>query len=676
MKFLGMNITGMPRFAGKGTRRGGSGKASLTRRRRLAFEPLEDRRLLSATPTMLADVNAGALSSRPGEFVEVNGNVFFKVEYSPPYSNLWMTDGTPAGTSAVNPEGVSVRQMATANDKLFFTSGSHFITNNETVRDTQLWISDGTVAGTEKLIEIDPSSDWHRSRSVITGLTDVNGALFFTLDHPYFGRELWKSDGTIEGTGMVKDIRPGYYFGEDPIGSGPSDFTNVNGTLFFTAYHPDYGRELWKTDGTEAGTVLVKDIAPGPTDTNLSWTTNVAGTLFFVAEDHLWKTDGSEEGTVVVYESGPALMGVLRAHGGTLIFRDANGVWATDGSEAGTARIVDLTETYYSPRLRADTGGKFFFTMSDHRGDIMQESLWATDGTAAGTTLLVDTVEGWSFSDMTDVGGTLFMIRQSSDYEYELWKSDGTKAGTMRVKQFDFDLYDGTSYARRPDDFVAASNRLFFTYDDGVHGRELWTSDGTSTILVADTNPGAGDSVSNWAPLAGLTNLGGSLYYAGDNGQTGFEPWVLDTTHLFTTIQIDAGLDRGSINVAANGAIAVSVLTTADFDAARVDVATVDFAGASAFQSDLLDLDGDGDLDLLLHFRVEDTMLRGIYAQLLADDLDADGVLDSRNQLAEVALAGLTLDEELFEGHDSLSLSLSGRALRELLDDLFPEGVV
>jgi ELWxxDGT repeat protein len=534
------------------------------------------------------------------------------------------------------------------------------------------------------LIEIDPSSDWHPSRNVITGLTDVSGTLFFTLDHPGCGRELWKSDGTVEGTGMVKDIRPAHPLDPDYIGSHPSSFINVNGTLYFTAEHPDYGRELWRSDGTEVGTVLVKDIVPGPTRSYVSNMTNVDGTLFFVAEDCLWKTDGTEHGTVIVHESDTGSVYVVGVRGVTLIFRGANrDVWATDGSEGGTALLLDLpdTHTVIGSHANQAVGGNLFFTVSEYHPDfIPRASLWATDGTAAGTTLLVDIVEGWGFSDMTDVEGTLFLIRQSyPGFDYELWKSDGTKAGTMRVKEFHFDVYGDARFNRRPADLVAASGRLFFTYDDGLHGRELWTSDGISTILVADVNPGEADSVdanAYYSPFAvGLTNLGGSLYYAGDDGQTGFEPWVLDTTDLFTTIQIDAGLERGSVNVAANGAIAVSVLTTAEFDAAHVDVATVDFAGASAFQSDLLDLDGDGDLDLLLHFRVEDTMLRGIYEQLLADDLDADGVLDSRNQLAEVALAGLTLDEQLFEGHDSLSLSLSGRALRELLDELFAGGV-
>ena len=86
---------------------------------------------------------------------------------------------------------------------------------------------------------------------------DVDGTLFFAADDGSHGRELWKSDGTEEGTVLVEDINPG------TAHAGPRWLTNVNGTLFFTAVDGSHGRELWKSDGTEAGTVLVKDINRG-----------------------------------------------------------------------------------------------------------------------------------------------------------------------------------------------------------------------------------------------------------------------------------------------------------------------------------------------------------------------------------------------------------------------------
>jgi ELWxxDGT repeat protein len=117
--------------------------------------------------------------------------------------------------------------------------------------------------------------------------------LFFTANDGVDGEELWKSDGTAAGTVIVKDIRPG------SAGSNPSDFVSVKGELFFTANDGNGGGELWKSDGTTAGTVLVKLINSNYQRYNpyVKYLTNVNGTLYFSADDNvtgfeLWKSDG------------------------------------------------------------------------------------------------------------------------------------------------------------------------------------------------------------------------------------------------------------------------------------------------------------------------------------------------------------------------------------------------
>jgi ELWxxDGT repeat protein len=164
-------------------------------------------------------------------------------------------------------------------------------------------------------------------------LTNVNGTLFFAANDLDSGTELWKSDGTAAGTVRVKDIWPGL-----SRGSNPAFLTNVNGTLFFTA---DDGRRSWrghrgpwKSDGAAAGTVLVKDIDPRG-DPSPRWLTNVDGTLFFTADDgrsgfELWKSDGTAAGTIRVTGMGPRTSNpaFLTNVNGTLFFAaTTDGLW-------------------------------------------------------------------------------------------------------------------------------------------------------------------------------------------------------------------------------------------------------------------------------------------------------------------------------------------------------------
>ena len=125
----------------------------------------------------------------------------------------------------------------------------------------------------------------HRPRrprsSIPLDLTNVNGTLFFAANDGVHGTELWKSDGTAAGTVLVKDIDPAGEARTSAVGNS----TNVNGTLFFTANDGTHGVELWKSDGTAAGTVMVKDIIPGSRLAQLCRLTDVNGVLEFYASD-------------------------------------------------------------------------------------------------------------------------------------------------------------------------------------------------------------------------------------------------------------------------------------------------------------------------------------------------------------------------------------------------------
>ncbi len=110
----------------------------------------------------------------------------------------------------------------------------------------------------------------------------IGEVLYFTANDGATGVELWKSDGTAAGTVLVKDIRPG------GLGSAPSNLTNFGGTLYFSANDGVRGHELWKSDGTAAGTICVKDVESGPGNSYPRHLTNVDGTLFFTRFIRSW----------------------------------------------------------------------------------------------------------------------------------------------------------------------------------------------------------------------------------------------------------------------------------------------------------------------------------------------------------------------------------------------------
>ncbi|MBL0307320.1 MAG: T9SS type A sorting domain-containing protein [Chitinophagaceae bacterium] len=242
----------------------------------------------------------------------------------------------------------------------------------------ELWKSDGTWAGTVLVKDIYPGPIGGTKRY----FTNVNGTLYFSADDGVNGEELWKSDGTSAGTIMVKDILPG------EIGSSPQNLTNVNGVLYFSATDGINGQELWKSDGTEAGTVLVKDINPGGIGSAPNTLTNLNGVLHFAAADaangwELWKSDGTTLGTVLVKDIFPGINSSnpvsLTVVNNTLFFTANNGttgqeVWKTDGTEAGTVIVQDITvQGASNPNSYTLVGSKLFAAITD---DVHGEELW------------------------------------------------------------------------------------------------------------------------------------------------------------------------------------------------------------------------------------------------------------------------------------------------------------
>jgi ELWxxDGT repeat protein len=302
-------------------------------------------------------------------------------------SELWRTNGTPQGTTKLG-EFPYLQSLTNVAGVVYF------IASDETQGQWQLWKSNGASYSTVKLKDIGPTSI---NNSPGWSLTGVGNRLYFVTNDSISGRELWTSDGTVAGTRMVKDIMA------KRGSSNPTSLAASNGLVYFSANNGINGYELWRSDGTAGGTVMVKDIRPEDRLSSLpKLITDVNGVIFFSANDgvagtELWKSDGTAAGTTMVRE-------IIAGSGNTVMHNLTN------------------------------VNGTLFFSAAD---GIHGEELWKSNGTAAGTSLVKDLLpgpEGSTTRHFTNLNGVLFLtassIRKSA---YSFWKSDGTESGTINL---------------------------------------------------------------------------------------------------------------------------------------------------------------------------------------------------------------------------------------------------
>ena len=444
------------------------------------------------------------------EFTLFNGELFFKNN-----NRLWKTDGEQE--EQVNNLFIS-GEFAEMGGLLYFIA-------SESGSGTGIWKTDGTAAGVSLVKEVATVS-YHYAEN----LTATGSHVYFTAETEEFGNELWVSDGTAQGTFLLWDVIP-----------GPDDgfrtydhvrFGVLGNNLLFAGWDEEHGRELWKTDGTVEGTKLVKDINSKSQDVRLSGDPVPFGDqIYFLTTAGLWKTDGSPENTELISEF--ALASGLHALNDKLIFtastETVRTIWTSDGTAEGTLPLFNEGEMpgsfTFQNDLPAIDGFLFFSGRTDEHG----YELWKTDGSAEGTAMVMDIYPGeehsfYSFSndDYLVVDNILYFVANDGLIGDELWRTDGTAEGTFPITDINPFGGSGISYLRYTD------GTLFFIANDGASGYELWKSDGTTagTVLVKDINPGAEDGV-RFSPL---TVFKGEIYFAGSDNEHGKELWKSDGT--------------------------------------------------------------------------------------------------------------------------------------------------
>ena len=319
--------------------------------------------------------------------------------------------------------------------------------------------------------------------------------MFFTANSGAAGNELWVTDGTAAGTQMVKDINPG------TAGSNPTYLTLIGDTVYFTADDGTDGVELWMSDGTAANTKMVADVYSGNKSSSPMLLTNFNGKLLFWAQDIVSATDNA----FYMYIYDPAT-------GNTQMISKVQGY---NQGDSNYGYVVVLAKKNLA-----------FFTSDPATSGTGQE-VWVTDGTGAGTKMLKDVWPGAGASALqwiVNYNDSAVLWRENTPIGYagadsvnytgsldaQIWVSDGTSAGTHLLSFFDKKVATnggGTNTQFAWAKYFPELNAMLFRADDGTHGVELSITNGkdaAGTHQLYDVNEGTGDSwPEDWAVYHG-----------------------------------------------------------------------------------------------------------------------------------------------------------------------------
>lgn len=375
----------------------------------------------SATTVLLeggSNMHVGMILGFLGDdLLYIAGDIFNGGSYG-----LYKTNGTAGAGELVsayhqgNDWFVAYPMTIEMNDVLYFLG-------NDGVAGFELWRTDGTAAGTYMVKDINPGVG---SIILITDPTqyfaEMNGYIYFGAADPTNGAELWRSDGTEAGTTLVADIDPTAPSIPNQ-GSNPAFLCTYNNAVYFSAQRPVDGRELWKTDGTEGGTVLVKDIAPG--SGSPSHLIEYNGLLYFSAfhpdqNYTLYKSNGTAAGTVAVKppnSGGPTIsLDPFVIFKGKLFFaaNDNQGfssIWYSDGTAGGTASLPDVPGAYNSHpmQLLATTNYLYFTAANDVNGNTNNGVYRTTELINQNVLLTSATFDANEFQPMHLVNGCLLV---------------------------------------------------------------------------------------------------------------------------------------------------------------------------------------------------------------------------------------------------------------------------
>jgi ELWxxDGT repeat protein len=495
----------------------------------------------------------------PDLFPGPDGKIYFRgcpPDRDPEQHQLWVTDGSPAGTYQIGGEVSAVGFFG----RLVYFGGSPRAAGP----GAELWVSDGGPGLGRRIATLrryrpgsDPQFQAFGNRVLLAAAPGENRV------------GLWTSDGTKSGTLPVAELPA------DATGYFANFLDSIGSHQLFTVArtNEEHGyeetAEIWRTDGTAQGTEIVATLpTPSYVDSWTLWNGKLLFCAYEGTDSAIGITDGTASGTREILFSSEFLcpVAVLGSHFLYHLYESGQTrLFVSDGTTAGTRPIATFAGSY--GWLPVQLGGTIYFEL----GASSFSQLWQTDGTPEGTRqalplnrvedlqalgdslyMTAELPEGSSFRDrglfrfrpgtapvlltalrFTELvsgfaaAGERWVFSVQDDREggsgFELWVTDGTPQGTQRIRTFERLPNDPFPF---PENLSSDGRRVFFAASDGVHGREIWESNGTleGTRMVLDLAPGGYSAIP--APGYALP-ANGYLFFAGDDGKAGVEPWAV-----------------------------------------------------------------------------------------------------------------------------------------------------
>lgn len=435
----------------------------------------------------------------------------------------------------------------TVNNQIAMLGNDFYFTGNNDINGFELWKTNSSLEEFQIVEDLNTNAD--AFSKIDDSIFVVNDRVIFSAYDPIDKYQIWSSDGSSDNTLKLTEVAQGTASDLVPFSFKFAEQLNQN--LLFPYRKIETGAELWKSDGTVANTAILKDIKEG-TQSSITITEfkRGLGKLYFIARDdisrrHLWETDGSVSGTIRIFNSVDEYQGSRQVSdfgvvGDSLYFvvsSNPDDLWVLNTVTKEYTLVTSLSHG----REFTDVAGSCFFLGKANFSD--KYSVWKSDGTSQGTYSIYDnsSVDLQSISNLFYFKDELYFTAYSQNTGREIWKTDGTSEGTILLK----DIVEGKASSINEPQFTIVDGVLFFVAFHPASGIELWRTNGTSegTVLAADIHIGTASSNPN-----NLQEISGSLYFSAYTSDYGVELWKYQSNEALLAADIFPGAGNGNPN--------------------------------------------------------------------------------------------------------------------------------